>query len=126
MNKPSLEELLKIASEGTEEIQNNTIFFSPIVEEFIKEYSIAPGEFFYPTYVIYYLFEVEFKYHVKNKPSKIELCRQLNKIVQPYRNGKQRYYKLKEIPQVDKEVILRAKKFKNREKNEKKNQKVQL
>jgi hypothetical protein len=117
MNKPSIEELLKIASEGTEEIQDTSLRLSEVVEEFIKHYAITQGEFCYPTYVLYYLFKIEFKRY-KKKPSNIEFFRQLSKIAQPYRNGRQRYYKLKVIPQITKDIISKAKRY--RGKSEKK------
>lgn len=98
-NELTLEQLLAAATEGEQtevqepahrRAQNKTILY------FIKEYQLEPGEKRVPTFILYYLYKKHWQKYTKNKLRKVEFFRRFSQEFESRRDGRQRYYLLKD------------------------------
>jgi hypothetical protein len=90
----TVEQLLAKVAEGKKprrRIEENTN-----VLRFIKETKLEPGTKAYPNYVIFWYYRTQWPGDRHNKATKIGFFRTFSKKFTIYRNGRQRYYLLKE------------------------------
>jgi hypothetical protein len=122
----TLEELLEAAQEGEEIAATKKrveIHFQ--IKSFIKAFDLTEGKERIPTFVLYYLFRRLFRPELNPvKLKRNHFFIEISKLFTPKRTGKQRYYLLQPIKNVDSEVYRKAELYLRKLPNAKKIKKV--